>query len=95
MNVLSSMSIEGKTVCSHANPNAGDRCHVQILDKYYNFDKLPEEAFSKDVFYLRPLKNWTPDSVWYMLVPVGKNTLSSMVPKMFKSAGLEKKPTIV
>ena len=86
---LKTMSIEGKTVRSHANPNAGDHCHVRILDKY--FDKLPEEAFSKDVFYVRPLKNWTADSIWYMSVPVGKNTLSSMVPKMFKSAGLEEK----
>ena len=68
---------------------AGDHCHALLLDKY--FEKLPPDAFPKDVFYVHPLQNWTPEGPWYSSTPVGKNTLAAIVPKMFKAAGLSHK----
>ena len=63
------------------------RCLVRILEKY--FQKLPLFAFEKDIFYCRPKKD-TPggDLPWYDCIPVGKNTLASMVAKMCKEAGI-------
>ena len=43
----------------YANEEAGDRCHVRILDLYLS--KLPA-GFSQEVFYFRPLPS-TPPSV--------------------------------
>ena len=67
---LKTMNIEGKTVYSYVISEAGDHCHALLLDKY--FEKLPPDAFPKDVFYVRPLQNWTPEGPWYSSTPVGK-----------------------
>ena len=42
----------------YVNPDAGERCHVSLLDLYRS--KLPV-GFSRDAFYFRPLAN-TPSS---------------------------------
>ena len=50
---LSELQLEHKSVLSHANPDAGVRCHVFLLDLY--IVKLPKEAVTKDIFYCCPL----------------------------------------
>ena len=47
------MNVEGKVVLSHIVPTAGDRCYYLL--------NLPKEAIEKDIFYVRPLKNFTVD----------------------------------
>ena len=68
-----------------------DRCHVLILDKY--FQKMPQDARTGQVFYLKP-KNKKPANVtdpWYLNVPLGKNTLASMMKRIAEKGNLEKK----
>ena len=66
------MHIPNKIVPIYSTPEAGERCHVHILDMYLS--KLPEDAISKDVFYLRPLSGVpTSPSPWFQSVPIGKN----------------------
>ena len=48
---LRQMRVENKIVPVIANPEAGIRCHVAILDLYLS--KIPASAVSKDVFYLQ------------------------------------------
>ena len=47
---LAQMRIENKVVPSYAVPEAGERCHVALLDMY--FSKLPSEALQMDNFQL-------------------------------------------
>ena len=46
--------VKKKAVPIHACPEVGERCPVNILDKYIS--KLPPYAFEHDTFYLRPLQ---------------------------------------
>jgi hypothetical protein len=48
---LAQLHIKNKSVEIHENPEAGDRC---LLDLYIS--KLPPEAVEKDLFYVRPMK---------------------------------------
>ena len=52
------------------------KCLVKILDFY--FMKLPSEPVA---FYLRPLSKIPidPEKVWYANVPIGVNTLRTMM----------------
>ena len=81
------MRIEKKSVPMYANPEAGDRCHVKILDLYFN--RLSEEA-KKNIFYTRPVPTLpkNPYDPWYCAVPYGKNKLSSMFKEMCIEAGI-------
>ena len=45
--------IPNKIVPIYSSGEAGERCHVRILDFYLS--KLPQIAFNNDVFYVRPL----------------------------------------
>ena len=56
------------------------RCMVKMIDFYLS--KLPEDP---KAFYLRPCKHCPDDgTAWYVNVPVGVNTLKSMLPNMSK-----------
>ena len=59
-----------------------ENCFVKILDFY--FSKLPPEP---KAFYLRPHVKIPIDKPWYINVPVGINTLKSILPKMSEEAG--------
>ena len=76
-----------------ANEVDGENCPVFLLDCYIN--KLPTEAKEKDLFYRHALPTLpkNPESPWYLSVPVGKNTLCSMVKEMFADTGLSGKKT--
>ena len=84
-------SVQNKIVPLMANKQAGDRCHVQILQKYLS--KIPPTAYQHDYFYLRPVKEFSHDGFWYTTQVIGKNTLSKMVSNMFLQAGIDKKVT--
>ena len=58
-----------------AVPSLIPRCLVYLMDLYMS--KLPQYAFQKDVFFLRPKKKTPGDTgeAWYENVAVGKNTL--------------------
>ena len=83
---LSHIFLKNKLVPVFANPEAGDRCVVKILDVYIS--KLPSRAREEDIFYLQPLPAVPPDPQcpWFRNQPVGKNTLSTMVKDMFEEA---------
>ena len=85
---LSEIRLEHKTVSTFANPEAGNRCHVFLLDLYLS--KLPQEAFKKDIFYCRPNQSKPTDSTspWFCAVPIGRNQLSKMVQTMCEEAGV-------
>ena len=53
------LRVPNKVVPVYACPEAGERCAVFLLDLYIS--KLPPEAFTKDIFYARPLDNTPTD----------------------------------
>ena len=73
----------------YACPDAGERCHVFLLDLYLK--RLPQEAIKKDVFYVHPLQEAPadPSAPWYTAVLVGKHTLNSKVKMTCERAGIE------
>ena len=82
------MHVPNKIVPIYSTPEAGERCHVHILNMYLS--KLPEYAISKDVFYLRPLSRVsTSPSPWFQSVPIGKKQLTKMVLNMCSAAGIQ------
>ena len=90
-NSCANLKVQNKVVPVYSNPECESRCVVSLLDKYIL--KLPPLAFEKDVFYMRP-KSTTPsipDSPWYESIPVGKETLRTMLANMCSRAGIEKK----
>ena len=84
---LGQLQLKNKSVEIYANRDAGDRCHCALLDPYIS--KLPKEAKSKDLFYVRPLEQAKVcDKSWYYNAPVGRNKLSKMVSEMCKLANI-------
>ena len=84
---FSKRSIGNKVVKSVTVPEAGERCHVHLLDLYIS--KLPPHAHKAIAFYFRPLPNTPSTGPWYSAVPIGKNTLCGMVKSMCEKAGLK------
>ena len=75
------LSVPNKVVHQYEDVDAGERCHVRVLDKY--FQKLPPNASDLNVFYLRPVAKKPVDSrPWFISVAVGKNPLSKMLKTM-------------
>ena len=72
---LAKSRVKNKVVPNDAIPEAGTRCHVYVLDCY--FEKIPREAIKKDNFYVPPIVK-LKDSTQPQLttVPVGRNALS-------------------
>ena len=85
--------MEHKSVTISANPAAGERCHVSILDLYLS--KLPTAAHESDIFYCKPMVSAPTDkySPWYFPLPIGKNTLAKMVQDMCTEAKIAGKRT--
>ena len=64
------LHLESKIVPIYSSKDAGDRCHVYLLDLYLS--KLPREAVESDIFYVRPLQDAPFDQTsWYTAAPVG------------------------
>ena len=87
------LRVENKVVPIFANSSAGDRCHVHILDTYIS--KLPEEVKGRDFFYARPLPAVPvdPKKPWFAPVPIGKNSLNTMLKDMCHEAGITGRKT--
>ena len=85
--------VPNKTVPIYANPLDNERCHVQVLDLYIS--KLPKDAIAKDIFYVRPLARIPADRrlPWFTAIPIGKNELARMVPKMCEEGGIAGRKT--
>ena len=83
------LSVPNKVVPVYSCPEAGERCAVYLLDLYLS--KLSQEAFTNDIFYLRPLEKTPsdPNVPWYSAVPVGKNTLEKKLSCICEQAGIE------
>ena len=70
-----------------ADPSAGTRCHVFLLDTY--FGKIPPDALKKDHFYLQPVKgHLVHHQHWYTERPYGKNSLDKIAKCVAASGGL-------
>ena len=82
------LRLENKRVPIYANPKAGERCHVQILDRYIS--KLPVQAKERDFFYARPLSAvpFGQEKPWFCSMQIGKNYLSSMFKDMCAEASV-------
>ena len=81
---FTNLHVENKVVPLYQNLSESGSCHVQILDAY--FAKLPLQAKEKDVFYLTPSKLTDQSKPWYLLVPVNRNRLGSMLKDMCTEA---------
>ena len=73
---LAQNKIEAKTVVHHANQDNPTRCFVCLFKQYRR--RLPETVDNTSPFYLYPLENPKTDT-WYLITPVGHNTLSKTV----------------
>ena len=74
--------IRSKNKCVKAYVNCdSDKFLVRILDFYKT--KLPSAS---KAFYLRPLEKTPadPDKAWFVNMPIGVNTLNTLVSKMFE-----------
>ena len=80
---INQLRLEHKIVTVVANPTAGERCPVYILDKYTS--KLTSKAKELDISYCHPCPKLpkTSEEPWFIASAVGKNTLDTMVQKMF------------
>ena len=80
--------MDNKVVPSFAVAEAGEHCHVQILDIY--FKKVPHEAIAKNNFCHRPLSKVAndPNAPWLACTPMVKNMLQSMVPIICEDGGV-------
>lgn len=52
--------------------------------------KLPPVNKEQNAFYFQPLINYTEDSYWYSLAPLGHNKLKLRLKDIFTKGGLEK-----
>lgn len=73
----------------HADPSAGKRCLIYLLDLY--FSKLPPYAYEKDILYLRPKANFFHNAPWYDTFPVGREKLRTMTRDMCVDGGMLKR----
>ena len=73
------LNLENKLVPQYAQPEMGERCHVSLLRSYLS--KLPESAFERDIFYLKPkaCAPFSPLEPWYTNVALGHNTLDKFL----------------
>jgi len=79
---FSSLNLTNKVVCQYECITETTRCHVKILDKY--FQAIPAEAREKDnAFSLKPLSivPKDPSKLWFFNVPIGRNLLDRMLKK--------------
>ena len=86
---IKKIHVKKKVVPIYACPEVGERCPVNVLDKYIS--KLPPHAMEHDLFYLRPLHVVPADPMapWYAAVPVGRDTLQKRFHLVCKQAGIK------
>ena len=87
------LSVPNEVVHQYQDFEAGERCHINVLDKYLS--KLSPNACEKDIFYLCPIASAPTDdtSPWYVSMAIGKNPLSRMMKTMCEAAEIPGKKT--
>lgn len=66
----------------------GERCPVRLLRLYLS--KRPESIQESGRFYLTPKISFNPnDDVWFMQIPIGKNTISGIMKALTSGTELE------
>ena len=85
---LRQMKVENKTVRHYENLNDSDHCVVNLLVKY--LECIPSQD---GFFYFRPLPNDGSEVPRFSKQLVGRNTLSQLIPKMCKNAGIQGRKT--
>lgn len=90
---FNSLNVKNKVVKQYENTANPERCHVKLLDKY--FEVLPKEAQDNDAFYLTSLSKKPSDTLkpWYSKTPVGRNRLNTMLKEMCREAEISGKFT--
>ena len=83
------LNLENKSVLQYARPELGERCHVYLLRLYLS--KLPESAFQRDIFYMKPRGSipHSPADPWYTNVPLGHNSLGTFLKRILSEAGVD------
>ena len=79
-----------KVIRHYADSSLGNKCYHYILSFY--FQKIPQD-YKENAFYLRPC-SVTPEDhsePWFMCQPMERNTLDSMVARMFEAIGVKGK----
>lgn len=71
-----------KVVTHYANIDHPDKCFVYLFKKYTSL--CPQGA---SAFYLQPATHPT-DKQWYTLKPVGHNSITKIISRLCKSAGI-------
>ena len=71
-----------RSVTCDANDSDPNRCLVRLFQTY-----LRHRPADNQNFYLTPLQK-TKGDIWYTNMPVGHNTLSRIVTKLCKKAGI-------
>lgn len=69
-----------------ADSSAGEKCHVFLLDAYFN--KIPPGSLKNDHFYLQPIKSHPTHQLWYTERAYGKNSLDKIAKCIAESGGL-------
>lgn len=84
---------DNKVIKHYADSSLGEKCYHRVLKLY--FSKLPPKTLKdpEAVFYWKP-KEKVPsgaNAAWFLIQPVGCNTLASMVKSMCSQIGVTSK----
>lgn len=79
---LQHRKVKPKSVTCYANEKNSERCLVRFFKAY-----LSHRPTGTECFYLTPLRK-IKGEIWYSIVPVGHNTLSQIVGRLCKQAGI-------
>ena len=75
---------DNKVIKHYADCSLGEKCYYRLLKLYIS--KLPPKTLEdpKAVFYWKPIEKVPLDAnaAWFLIQPVGRNTLASMVKNM-------------
>ena len=78
--------VKPKIVLHHSNTDNPERCFVRLFKKYIQL--CPDTPTEMSAFYLQPAAKPTIDC-WYTSKPLGHNTLTKLLSRMCKAAGIE------
>ena len=77
----------------YGDPGLGERCYFFVL-KFYLSKLAPKVLDDPNAVFYWKAKEKTPldsDAPWFMMQPVGRNVLATMMKKMCESVGIQGK----
>ena len=84
---------DNKVVKHYGDPGLGERCYFFVL-KFYLSKLTPKVLDDPNAVFYWKAKEKTPldsDVPWFMMQPVGRNVLATLVKKMCESVGIQGK----